>query len=122
MMTYAIIVWISAFISVTSHLAMSLYLRHEGVYSYWSFDFHGTVYKHFYQYRDHTKKYKGKIGFWYYVALISDPIFFILILIPFAIKLISAHWAIIFAVSLGFITVVPLLIYALYLMSKEKYF
>jgi hypothetical protein len=101
-----------------SVLVMFFYLHLNG-YSYWQLHFD----PHFpFIYRDHTKKYMGKTGIWYYIFFTSTAFFFVAVFMELWIDVISAaRWEIKFVAIFTFFLLVPLLIFAIYKMSKEKY-
>ena len=107
-------------LSVFSGLAMFIYLRMNG-YSYWQLQTEFIFPKMIFVYRDHTRKHKGKTGFWYYIFLLSTALVFVAAFLELWGVLSVTHWGIKFVVIFTFFLIVPLLIYALYNMSKENY-
>ncbi len=105
---------------VLSGLVMLIYLMKNG-YSYLKLQTDFIFPKFLFVYRDHTKKYKGKTGIWYYIFLLSTGLVFVGILLELWDVLSVANWGIKFAVIFTFFLIVPLLIYAIYNMSKEDY-
>lgn len=75
-----------------------------------------------FEYRDHTKKYSGKIGSWYYISGASFLVLvftMLAVIVPQLFVLPTPISIIIMAVS---VVIIPAIGYGIYGLSKEKYF
>ena len=113
---------LSCFIMVISALAMYYYFIDRGIYTYWQLQWKVLWFEVIFRYRDHTKKQSGRTGYWYHIFLSSTFILIISSVIELALHLRTTSWPIIFLVVFTALLLLPLLGYAIYNMSKEKYY
>lgn len=113
---------IAALLFLASVFAMSAYLYRAKIYTGWQLRTNFLWPKIIFEYRDHTKKYSGKKGIWYNICKVS---FFILIAAAIASivpQLFLLPTPITIVVLIFAATIIPAIGYAIYGLSKEKYF
>lgn len=108
--------------AIISVIAMSFYFLNRGIFTYWQMQSKILWLEIIFRYRDHTRKNIGHVGFWYYIFLVSIFISIISIFIEFALHMRIASWPIILVVAFSVLLLVPLIGYAIYNISKEKYY
>ena len=113
---------ISGSIAIISILVMSFYLVNRRIYTFWQLGWKLLWLEIIFRYRDHTRKSVGHVGSWYHIFLVSVFIFLISINTELVIQLLTAPWPIIFVVAFSALLLLPLIGYAIYNMSKEKYY
>jgi hypothetical protein len=101
-------------------MVITVYLRTKG-YTYWRLQSEYLFPKILFLYRDYTRKYKGKTGVWYYIFLVSGLLAFMGVPIELWVQISATHWSVKFVVIFTFFLIVPLLMVAVYQMSKEDY-
>ncbi|MBU2622750.1 MAG: hypothetical protein KKD92_10575 [Proteobacteria bacterium] len=117
-----VIITASGLIFLLSFFAMASYLFRAKVYTMWQIRVNPLWPRIIFEYRDHTKRYSGKIGIWYYI---SGGSFFIFVFtmatanVPQLFVLPAPITIIIMAVA---VFIIPAIGYAIYGLSKEKYF
>ena len=112
----------SCLIFVVSAVVISFYFSNRGIYTYWQLQWKVLWLEIIFRYRDHTKKYERHVGAWYYILSVSAAIFLISILTELAIQLRNTSWPIIFIIVFSASTLLPLLGYAIFSLSKEKHY
>jgi hypothetical protein len=113
---------ISGLIFLASFFVMDAYLYRAKIYTAWRMGVNPLWPRIIFEYRDHTKKYSGKIGIWYFISKTS---FFILLgafIASIMPQLFSLPTPIAIIVLIVGGTVIPAIGYAIYGLSKEKYF
>jgi len=117
-----ILTTISFSTAIISAIAMSFYFLNRGVYTYWQMQWKVLWLELIFRYRDHTKKNNGRVGTWYYIFLVNIFISIFSILAELALHMLTATWPIIIVVAFSALLLVPLIGYAIYNISKEKYY
>ncbi len=117
-----IIITAAAGLCIVSLFGMGDYLRQKKIYTWWQLRFNLMWPRILFQYRDHTQKYSGKKGIWYHLAKISFLIFIMSVIAVTAPKLIQLPTPLAILVLIVIATLVPAIGYAIYGLSKEKYF
>lgn len=113
---------IAALVFLASVFAMSAYLYRAKIYTAWQMRTNFLWPKTIFEYRDHTTKYTGKKGIWYNICKVS---FFLLVVTCIASvvpQLLLLPTAIAIVVLIAAVTLIPAIGYAIYGLSKEKYF
>jgi hypothetical protein len=113
---------ISCFTFILSAAVMSFYFLNRSISTYWQLQWKVLWLEIIFRYRDHTKINEGRVGSWYYIFLVNIFIALISISFEVAIELRHASWPIIFIVTFSAILLFPLLGFAIYNMSMEKYY
>ena len=113
---------ISGIIAIISLLVMSFYCVNRGIYTFRELRWKVLWLEIIFRYRDHTRKSVGHVGSWYNIFLVSILILLISINTELVIDLLTAPRPIIFVVAFSALLLLPLVGYAIYNMSKEKYY
>jgi hypothetical protein len=109
-------------IFLISLFAMSDYLYRKKIYTWWQLRFNFMWPRIIFEYRDHTKKYSGKEGIWYNISKVSFIILVITFIATILPHIYSLPTPILIVIAIFVVTIVPALGYAIYGLSKEKYF
>lgn len=116
------IVELSLSLTILCFLMMGYYFVKYKIYTWWQIRLKFLWPILTFEYRDHTKKHFGKVGILFYVFWICFLVSLLGGLIELALELSEAPTPIIFAVSFSVLLLIPLLGFAVYNMSKEKYY
>jgi len=116
------IINISALISFISLFAMSAYLYRAKIYTAWQLRTYFLWPRLLFEYRDHTRKYSGKIGIWFPIFKVSFLILSGVFVSSSVPQLFSLPTPILIIILIFAVTVIPALGYAIYGLSKEKYY
>jgi hypothetical protein len=109
-------------IALLSGAMMAHYLVRNRVRTWWQVRREFLWPKIIFEYRDHSRRYRGKAGIWYYVFSISVFFVFIASSIELAMITASAPLPLIIVVSFTYLVLVPLVGYVIHMLSREKYF
>lgn len=107
---------------IISVIAMSFYFLNRGIFTYWQMQWKILWLEIIFRYRDHTRKNVGHVGCWYYIFLVSIFMSIISTFVELVLHMRLASWPIILVVAFSAVMLVPLIGYAIYNMSKEKYY
>ena len=113
---------IAALVFLASVFAMSAYLYRTKIYTGWQLRTNFLWPRIIFEYRDHTKKYSGKKGIWYSICKLSFFILIASVIASFVPHFFLLPTAIAIVVIIFAATIIPAIGYAIYGLSKEKYF
>ena len=116
------IIYVSALIFLASIFAIGAYLYRAKIYTTWQLRTTFLWPKIIFEYRDHTKKYQGTKGIWYGICKVSFLVLFAAVLASIVPQILLLPKAIAVAVFIFAATIVPAIGYAIYGLSKERYY
>jgi hypothetical protein len=117
-----IITTVSGLAFIASLFAMSAYLYRAKIYTAWQLRTTFMWPKIIFEYRDHTTKYTGKKGIWYNICKVSFFLLVVTFIASVVPQLLLLPTAIAIVVLIAAVTLIPAIGYAIYGLSKEKYF
>jgi hypothetical protein len=109
-------------IFLSSLFVIGLYLYRAKVYTWLQLRFNFMWPRIIFEYRDHTRKFTGKTGYWFYVSKFSFFILFALLLIEASLNLSSVPFPVRILIIIGAVIIIPSIGFVIYNLSKDKYF
>ena len=116
------IIDISGPVMILSLFAMTAYLFRKKVYTALELRKKIIWPSIVFEYRDHTKKYNGKVGIYYYIFCPSALITTVLIIFQAATIAHEASTPIFITAMITAATIIPIICYWIYSLWKGKYF
>jgi hypothetical protein len=113
---------ISGLTFITSLFAMSAYLYRAKVYTAWQLRTTFLWPRIIFEYRDHTEKYSGSKGIWYSICKVSFFILLGTVIVSLVPQILLLPKAILVVVLILAATIIPAIGYAIYGLSKERYY
>ena len=116
------IIELSLPLAIISVFFMARYFVGHKIYTWWQIRLKILWPVLTFEYRDHTRKNMGKVGLWFYIFWVCILVSFLAGLTSLAFELSEAPMPIVFLVLFSALLIIPLLSFAIYNMSKEKYY